>query len=450
MSEHSEPPRHRAPALASNRRIVGLAVAALGALIVEPLYVLVDTAIVGRLGTAELGGLALSATVLSLVISACTFLVYGTTERVARRIGAGDTGGAATTGAQAIWLAMIVALPLAALIWLLAGPLARALGGSAAVEGFAITYLQISAFGVPAVIFVLAAQGVQRGVADYRTPMVILLASNAVNAVLEVWFVFGLGWGVPGSAWSTVIAQWAAALVFVVVIRRHLAAATERRPRWTAMRPLVNAGRHLLLRSAAMLVVIVGATSIAARTDEPTLAAHQIAASVLVLSALLLDALAIPAQTLVAEQLGAGSMGTAAATARRVVQLTLWCAVGLAVLVAASSPLLPHVFTADAAVIERTTPALLILAVLLFPGAVAYALDGVLIGLGDYRFLGVAAAAVTAVLVPFGLTVLGAGWGVAGIWSGLALWLLLRAVINTRRTRTLLGTTTAPTTELLR
>ena len=191
----------------ADRRIIALAIPALGSLAVEPLYVLVDTAIVGRLGTAQLGGLALSATVLALVINACTFLIYGTTERVARRIGAGDPTGAADAGVQAMWLGAIVAVPLALLVAAGAEVLGQALGGSNDVLGYATTYLRISAVGLPAVIFVLCAQGMQRGLSDYRTPMIVLIASNALNAVLEVVFVFGLHLGVPGSAWSTVIAQ---------------------------------------------------------------------------------------------------------------------------------------------------------------------------------------------------------------------------------------------------
>src|SRR6188508_236342 len=148
---------------ATDRRIVALAIPALGSLAVEPLYVLVDTAIVGRLGTAQLGGLALSATVLALVINACTFLIYGTTERVARRIGAGDRTGAADVGVQAMWLGAIVAVPLALLVGTAAEVLGRALGGSNEVLGYATTYLRISAVGLPAVIFVLCAQGMQRG-----------------------------------------------------------------------------------------------------------------------------------------------------------------------------------------------------------------------------------------------------------------------------------------------
>ena len=313
------------------------------------------------------------------------------------------------------------------------------LGGSSAVLGFATTYLRISAVGLPAVIFVLSAQGLQRGMSDYRTPMVILLASNALNAVLEVVFVFGLDLGVPGSAWSTVIAQVLAAAAFATVIRRHVRAATRRRPSWTEMRPLLNAGRHLLLRSAAMLVVLVGTTSLAARTDEPTLAAHQIAASVLALIALALDALAIPAQTLVAEQLGRADGPAAADTGHRVVRLTIWCAGTLAVVVVALAPLLPHVFTSDEAVVSRATAALVVLGVLLVPAGIAYALDGVLIGAADYRFLGLAALTYLLVLVPMGAAVLGLELGIVGIWTMLLVWMLLRAAVNSGRARSLLS-----------
>jgi MATE family, multidrug efflux pump len=430
---------HRRILDATDRRIVALAVPALGALAVEPLYVLVDTAIVGRLGTAQLGGLALSATVLSLVVSACTFLVYGTTERVARRVGAGDRGGAADVGVQAMWLGGAVAVPLTVAIAAAAPWLTRALGGSSDVLGFANTYLRISAVALPAVIFVLCAQGLQRGMSDYRTPMMILIASNGLNAVLEVLFVFGLGLGVPGSAWSTVVAQIAAAAAFAAVIRRHVRPARRRRPSWTEMRPLLRAGRHLLLRSAAMLVVFIGTTSVAARTDEPTLAAHQIAASLLALIALALDALAIPAQTLVAEHLGRDDHGAAADTSRRVVRLTVWCASGLAGAVIVLAPVLPHAFTGDGAVVSRATAALVVLGVLLVPAGIAYATDGVLIGAGDYRFLGIAALAYLVALVPLGGAVLSLDLGIVAIWSVLLVWMLLRATANSRRASRLLG-----------
>ncbi|MGI9028891.1 MAG: MATE family efflux transporter, partial [Ilumatobacteraceae bacterium] len=410
-----------------------LAVPALGSLAVEPLYVLVDTAIVGRLGTAQLGGLALAATVLSFVVAGCNFLTYGTTERVARRLGAGRPVDAAEVGMQATWLAVIVGAVVAPLVALVAPVAGRLLGGEGEVLDFAVTYLRIGAVGVPFIVFALAAQGVQRGATDYRTPLVILLASNAVNLVLEVLFVFGFDWGVPGSAWSTVIAQVGAGVAFVVVIRRHLAPARQRRPSRADMAPLLTAGRHLLLRVGSMLVVLSGATAIAARVDEPTLAAHQIGASLLLFLALALDALAIPAQTLVAEELGKESIGAAALVSRRVAWLSIVSGAILAVVVAALAPVLPRVFTGDDAVVARATAVVLWLAVMLVPAALAFAYDGVLIGAGDYRFLGWAAFGYLVAVAPFGLLVLPTGAGIGGIWAALTLWMVLRAVVNHRR-----------------
>jgi putative MATE family efflux protein len=424
---------------ATDRRIVRLAVPALGSLAVEPLYVLVDTAIVGRLGTAQLGGLALAATVLSLVTAGCNFLTYGTTERVARRRGAGDVAAAADVGVQAVWLAVLVAVALVPVIVFGASALGQLLGGDGDVLDYGVTYLRISAAGVPFVVFALAAQGVLRGVADYHTPLVILFCSNLLNAVLEVWFVYGLDLGIPGSAWSTVIAQVLAGIAFAIVVRRHLAGARTRRPSWTGMSPLMTAGRHLLLRVGSMLAVVTGATAIAARVDEPTLAAHQIVAALLLFLALVLDALAIPAQTLVADELGRGSTTEAGLLAARTARLSVFAGAALAVLIAVSAPVLPHAFTADAAVASRATDAMLWLALLLVPAAMAMGYDGVLIGAADYRFLGLAALGYLLAITPFGLAVLGLDLGIAGIWAALTLWMVMRAVVNHRRSARLLG-----------
>jgi putative MATE family efflux protein len=414
----------------TDRRIVALALPALGSLAAEPLYVLVDTAIVGRLGTAQLGGLALAATVLSLVVAACNFLTYGATERVARRLGAGRPDEAADVGVQTMWLSVMVGLVVTPIVWLVAPLVGRLLGGTGDVLDFAVSYLRIAALGLPFVLITLGAQGVQRGASDYHTPLVILLAANAANLVLEVVFVYGFHWGVRGSAWSTVIVQVVAGLTFAVVVRRHLRPARHRRPSRAGMAPLMRAGRHLLLRVGSMLAVTSAMTAIAARTDEATLAAHQIGASVFIFLALGLDALAIPAQTLVAEELGHGSSVGAAEISRRCVRLSTIAGAILAVLLAALSPVLPHAFSDDPAVVARATAVLLWLAVALVPGAIAFAYDGVLIGAGDYRFLGVVALAYLLAVSPLGIVTLVAGLGVAGIWGTYALWMLLRAACN--------------------
>lgn len=423
-----------------DRRMLTLAVQALGSLAVEPLYVLTDTAIVGRIGTAELGGLALAATVLSFVVSGCNFLAYGTTERIARRRGAGDEVAAANVGVQSLWLAAGVSAVLLPLLVGIAPLLAGILGGSGEVHDTAVTYLRIAALGVPFILITLAAQGVHRGAADFKTPLLILLAANAANVVIEIVFVFGFDWGIAGSAWSTVIAQAGAATAFLARSRHMLRPMTERRPDWVQMAPLLSAGRHLLLRTMSMLAVIAGSTAVAARVDEPTLAAHQLGITMFTFLALSLDAFAVPTQTLVADELGRGGRDAAFDVALRAQRLSLVAAAGVALLLAALATNLAGVFTGDQDVIDRAIPVFLWLAVIMLPGAVAFAHDGVLIGAADYRFLGVVSVCYFFAVAPLGVVVLlTPDVGVHGIWAGLALWMALRAAVNHRRTTHLLG-----------
>jgi len=431
---------------ATDRRVVRLAVPALGTLAVEPLYRLVDTAIVGRVGTDQLAGLAVAVSVLSLVVAGSNFLAYGTTEQVARLLGGGQEERAAGVGVQAMWLSVGVGIAAVPALVVLARPLATLLGADGAVMTHAITYLRISALGIPFVLVALAAQGVQRGAADYRTPLVILAVSNVLNAVVEVVLVFGFDLGVAGAAWSTVVAQVVAGIWFLAVIRRRLAPTRSRRPNWARMQPLASAGSHLLLRVGSMLAVFTGSTAVAARVDDPTLAAHQVCLALFFLLALTLDALSVPAQTLVADELGRHDRLAANELAGRVVVLSLWTAAVLAVVVAVTAPLLARTFSADPAVVERATAGLLVLAVLMIPGAVAFGYDGVLIGAGDYRFLGRAALAYLLAVIPVSIVVLavstpGSTFGIVGIWGGLTVWMTLRAYVNHRRARVLFAPT---------
>ena len=125
-------------------------------------------------GDGPLAGLALAASVLLFVTSLCSFLAYGTTPRVARARGAGDPAGAASVGVQALWLALLLGLPLAVALAVLARPVAQLLGGEGAALDAAVTYLRISAIGVPFVLVAIVGAGVFRGVADLRTPLAIV------------------------------------------------------------------------------------------------------------------------------------------------------------------------------------------------------------------------------------------------------------------------------------
>ena len=290
-----------------DREIFALALPALGALAAEPTYVLVDTAIVGHLGTPQLAALAIAATLLSTAVTLFNFLTYGTTARVARLHGAGEVAGAGRLGAQALWLSLALGFGLLVLILILAVPAVALMGGEGETARMAVTYLRISALGVPFAMISLAGQGFLRGVGNLKTPLVILVVANAANAVLEVLFVYGFGWGLAGSAWGTVIAQVGMGLAFVYWLLG--APADSRRPSWRTMRPLLRVGGDIAVRTGALLLSFMLASAVAARMGEASLAAHQIAFGLFVFLALVLDAVAIAGQILVGRMLGAGTPG---------------------------------------------------------------------------------------------------------------------------------------------
>ena len=421
-----------------DRRIIGLALPALGALAAEPLYRLVDTIIVGRIGTAELGGVAVAVSLISLVVAGSNFLAYGTTQRVAGFLAVADRRAAGDATVNALGLALVIGVVTAPLLALFARPIATLFGATDDVLDAAVTYLRISAIGVPFVVVGLAAQGAQRGASDYRSALVILVSANVVNVVLEVALVFGVGWGVAGAAWSTVASQVGAGIALVMASRGLIMGAGRVRPDLAGVRPLLSAGRHLLLRVASMLAVFTGATSIAARVDDPTLAAHSIATAVFVFLALALDAIGVPAQTLVAEEVGRGGRD-AQRVASRTVALSRRVGVCAGAVVVLTSPLLARLFTTDPAVVSRATVALVMLGAVTVPGSIAFATDGALIGAGDYRFLGRAAFGYLVLVAPIAaIVVLTPSFGITGIWTGLLAWMVLRAVVNRRRLRTVL------------
>ncbi|MDO9176361.1 MAG: MATE family efflux transporter [Actinomycetota bacterium] len=419
------------------RRIVRLAIPALGTLAVEPMYVLVDTAIVGRLGTTQLAGLAIASTVLLTVVSLTAALQYGLTPDVAFQHGRGDAAEARRVATNGLQLAALIGIPMGTLLAIGARPLCWLIGGRGDVLENATTYLRISAVGLPFVLIAYVGHGVMRGVNQLRKPLVLVFVANLVNLVLEIVAVYVLDLGIAGSAWSTVIAQVGAAIAFAMIMRPHL---TSLRPTLARMRPVLASGRHFAVRSLAMYAVCNTATFVAARIDTPTLAAHQVLTQLFIFLALVLDALAIPAQSLVAGALGGGQVDEATRVGHISARLSLWGAGLLATGLVLLSPIAPQVFTNDAAVQSRLAAGLLILAVMQFPGALAFAYDGALIGAKDERWLGHRAVLNLTGYAPLAIaTLFVPALGLAGLWGAQMSWMVLRAVVNTRRWRLLSG-----------
>ncbi|MCB0977097.1 MAG: MATE family efflux transporter [Acidimicrobiales bacterium] len=413
-----------------DREIARLAFPALVTLLSEPLYLLVDTGVVGHLGAEALGAVALASALLLTVVTLCIFLVYGTTASVARLIGAGDRRGAADDGVQGLWLAAWVGILLAVVLAAGSHPLVEILGGSGRTGAMAVSYLRISTPGVPFLLVGFGGSGYLRGIQRTTPPMLVAVAGAIVNILADLILIPGLGYGVGASAFGTVVAQVITGIALaVLVVRAAQSEGAPLRPRWLAQRRMIRVGADLAVRTAALRLSLLLLTAVAARIGTDELAAHQIAFEIWNFLALALDSLAIAGQAMVGLRLGRGDGEEARAVANRLLRLGLIAGGAVAVVVLAASPVLPRVFTPDAEVVGLVRFLLLWVALLQPLASLAWVLDGVLIGAGDQRFLAVAmvfAAVVFAVsaapIVPLGL---GIGW----LWAAYATLLLARVVV---------------------
>jgi putative MATE family efflux protein len=416
--------------------ILRLAIPALGALVAEPLFLLGDSAIVGRIGTVPLGGLGVASQALTTLVSISIFLAYGTTAAVARQLGAGNRRAAIQLGIDGLWLAagigaavLAVGIPLAPLI-------VHAFGASPAVTAGAIAYLRISLLGAPAMLAVLAGTGVLRGLQDTRTPLAVAVCASAGNIVLNAIFVLGLGWGLAGSAWGTVIAQNAAALVYLAVVARGARrAGLALRPDGAGVRGAAVAGASLVLRTLSLQAVLVVTTALAARMGNAAIAAHQIAFRIWVLLSLALDAIAIAGQAITGKYLGAGdAAGARAATARMIAWGAVYGVVFGAVILAAR-PFLPGLFAAAPPVAGLLLDVLLVVALLQPVAGVVFVLDGVLIGAGDQDYLALAGLVTAAVFGIAAACVHVRHGGLVALWLAFSVWVAARFVTLTLRAR---------------
>jgi putative MATE family efflux protein len=415
---------------ATGRRIAGLAFPALGVLAAEPLYLLFDLAVVGRLGALSLAGLAIGGLVLGLVSSQLTFLSYGTTARAARFFGAGNRGSAVGEGVQATWLAVGIGVLVVVVIEAAAVPLLLLIADGGEIADTALPWLRIAILGAPAILISLAGNGWMRGVQDTARPLRYVIAGFALSAVLCPTLVYGW-FGLPrmelaGSAVANMVGQWLAALLFC---RALLAERVPLRVDFTVLRAQVVMGRDLLVRTLAFQACFVSAAAVAARFGAASVAAHQVVLQLWGFLALVLDSLAIAAQSLVGAALGAGQLAHAKSVAWRVTIFSTLAAAVLAMAFAIGASVVPTLFTDDRSVLDAIGVPWWFLVAQLPIAGIVFALDGVLLGAGDAKFMRNAtlASALIGFLPPIWLS-LAFGWGLAGIWSGLTAFMVLRLV----------------------
>lgn len=413
------------------RRLLVLAGSAFVVLAAEPSYLLVDTAVVGHLGTRQLGGLGVAVALIGLLLVIGEFVEYGTTGRAARSFGAGDLAGAWAEGVQATWLALGIGTLLAVAGELLAGPLVRLLAGSdAAVRQDAVSWLRVGLVGLPGVLVVLAGNGWMRGVQMTREPVRIVVVANVLSAVLCPLLVYPVGLGLRGSAVANVVGQAVGGALFLRALRGPLG------PHWPTIRRQLGVGRDLVVRSVGFQVAFLTAAGVAARMGTAQIAAHQIGLQLWDFTALLLDSLAIAAQSLVGAALGGSDAATARHVAWRVARLGAWAGLAFTALYAPLWYALPEAFTSSVATQHQAHVLWPWFLALWLPAGVVFALDGVLIGAGDVGFMaGLTVVAAVGAFAPLDLAALHWHWGLGGVWAGLLAFVLVRLVGMLARTR---------------
>lgn len=410
-----------------HRRILALAVPAIGTLIADPLLGFVDTAVIGRVGTEQLGALGLAVAVLAALSWIFNFLVYGTTAAVAQAVGAGDRDTAGERVAHAAVFALVLGVGVAVIIGVAATPLLQAFGAVPELVGPGATYLRIRAVGVPFFLLGFVGHGAFRGVSDTRTPLIVVGVANLLNAGLDIVLVLRLGMGLAGAAWATVAAEVVAVVIFAFLLRRsRLPLTGHGLPNRAQIRGLVVVSRDLFLRTGGLVFGLLLVTAAAARISAVTSAAHQVLWQVWIIVSFFMDGFAIAAQAMIGTAIGAGDREEARAAAR---DLLLWGVGGgivAALVLLAGNGVVPRLLTDEPEVLAVVATAWWLAAGGHVLNGAVFVLDGVFMGAADFAYLrtwtvvSALAAAVGAQLV------VASGGGVLGLWVALEVMMLIR------------------------
>jgi MATE family multidrug resistance protein len=310
----SSQPRPQHPFTVRHADVWKIALPASVAFITEPLVGLVDIAVIGRLGDAGLlGGLVLGALLFDIVFSLAYFLRIGTAGLVAQAVGARDPRDGLLHVTRAILLGVGIGVVMIALggpiLWLATSLLAPEAGAAAALAD----YFDYRIWSAPFSLINYALLGWFYGRASAKTGMVLQLLLHGIDIVLSIWFVHGLGWGVPGAAIGTVIAQLVAAGVGLFLLLRHydgLAAVLRHIAPGelldaVAIQRMLGLSRDLMIRSAALMGAYAWFAAQGSRMGEVALSANAVLLNLLMVLAFFLDGIAQAAEQLTGKAVGA-------------------------------------------------------------------------------------------------------------------------------------------------
>lgn len=405
-------------AMPTGRRILELAIPALGALLIDPLLTLADTAFVGKFSTDppyELAGMGSATALLTFSFYIFNFLCTATTPLVASKRASGRESEALAVGGQALSLAFVLGTILALSLVIFRQPLLNIMGTSISgpqANEYALDFMKIRAFAAPAVFSISASTGILRGYLDTKTPIVILLVANAVNLALDVALITVAKMGPAGAAIATTTAEWISAVLFLLVLSGKLPSmggelgkkkiddnSIEAKsllvvtpsltmPPWEEVKPLIVASSSVFLRSIVLQLFLSAAAAFAARGSASSISAHQIAIQLWILCSYTADALAAASQGLVADAIGREDTKDVHDVSRVVFvySATLGVLLGTVLFAGFSSGFLLDLFTDD----TGTRTALLNISALIVVAqplnSLVFAADGVLQGASEFPY----------------------------------------------------------------
>lgn len=413
------------------RQIFALALPTFGQLIAEPAFILIDTAIVGHVSDAALAGLSVGSTIILTVVGLCIFLAYGTTSQVARLIGAGRRREGLEAGIDGLWLALIIGIIVSIALFATAEPLCFAMGARGDVLHDATAYLQAIVFGLPGMLLVYAANGIFRGLKKVRITLIAAVAGAIVNTVLDLLFVFGFDWGIAGSGVATLIAQWFMGIFLVVpALLWSSADGANWRPRLSGILRSAGDGVPLFIRTLALRASMVGTVMLATHMGTHVLAGYQAVNSTWNFVINILDAIGIAGQTLVASELGAKQHDRARAMTTAAAKAGAWSGAAVGVTLAAISFAIAPVFTANPQIRGLIIIGMITLALFQPLNGWTWAIDGILIGAGDFRYLAIACTTIMLVYLPTlaGINMLDGVWITSDTMRMIVLWTVINVL----------------------
>lgn len=416
----------------THRKVWALATPMILSNISVPLVALVDSTVIGHLPHAhQLGAVAVGSTLFTFMVGLMGFLRMGSTGFAAQAAGRSD--GAALR--QVLVQGLLLALAFALLIGLLAIPFSQlalqAMQPSAALHQSTEDFFHTRLLGLPAALASYALVGWFLGTQNARAPMAILLTTNVLNIVLNLWFVLGLDWGVLGSARASVMAEWSAALLGLALTRPALRAypghiAWAALKRWQSWRPLLSVNRDIFLRSLALQLVFLLVTVQGARLGEATVAANALLLNGLMLTAYALDGLAHAVEALCGHAIGARDHQTLRRSLVVACGWSLIVSLGFAALFLVAGHLFIDLQTDIDSVRVAAYPFLPYLAVLPLIAVWSYLLDGLFIGATRAREMRNAMLLSVALSLPLALAM--SGLGNHGLWLAFLVFMGLRAI----------------------